>query len=126
MTQPINATGMDQADYLKIFMQELNYQDPLKPVDNKEFMAQMAQFSALQQAGETNDNLKSLLQMTSANQALSLLNRSVKTATASGNVKNIQISQDGVKLEIYNKTSGERFYASMNDITEVMGSIGSF
>ena len=38
---------------MKLFTQELTYQDPLKPIDNREFMAQMAQFSALQQAKET-------------------------------------------------------------------------
>ncbi|KTD26827.1 flagellar hook capping FlgD N-terminal domain-containing protein [Legionella israelensis] len=45
-----SSTSINQADYLKLFMQELTYQDPLKPVDNKEFMAQMAQFSMLQEA----------------------------------------------------------------------------
>ena len=27
MTDPVKATGVDQADYLKLFMQELTYQD---------------------------------------------------------------------------------------------------
>ena len=40
---PMQETGVNQTDYMKLFMQELTYQDPLKPVDNREFMAQMAQ-----------------------------------------------------------------------------------
>lgn len=79
MTDPINgSSGVSQADYLKLFMQELTYQDPLKPVDNKEFMAQMAQFSSLQEARTTNEHLTLLLGMTSGNQALSLLGKQVK------------------------------------------------
>ena len=76
--QPSAGTDVNQADYLKLFMQELTYQDPLKPIDNREFMAQMAQFSALQQAQTTNDSLSQLLGMTSANQSLMMLGKTVK------------------------------------------------
>ncbi|HRD70987.1 MAG TPA: flagellar hook capping FlgD N-terminal domain-containing protein [Legionella sp.] len=78
MTEPVDATGINQTDYMNLFMQELTYQDPLKPVDNREFMAQMAQFSSLQEAKSTNEHLTSLLGMTSANQCLNLLGKFVK------------------------------------------------
>lgn len=78
MTDPVNATGIEQADYLKLFMQELTYQDPLKPVDNREFMAQMAQFSALQEAKSSNEILVKLLGMTSGTQSLTLLGKQVR------------------------------------------------
>ncbi len=84
MTDPVNATGLDQADYLKLFMQELTYQDPLKPVDNREFMAQMAQFSSLQEARSTNEHLISLLGMTSGNQSLNLLGKKVRIKNVEG------------------------------------------
>ena len=77
MPDAINASGLNEADYLKLFMQELTYQDPLKPVDNREFMAQMAQFSALQEARTTNEHLSLLLGMTSGSQSLSLLGKKV-------------------------------------------------
>lgn len=78
MTDPINATDVGQADYMKLFMQELTYQDPLKPVDNREFMAQMAQFSALQQATTTNERLAELLWANYGNRSVSLLGKEVK------------------------------------------------
>ncbi|CEG57450.1 flagellar hook assembly protein FlgD [Legionella fallonii] len=84
MTEPVSATGIDQADYLKLFMQELTYQDPLKPVDNREFMAQMAQFSSLQEARTTNEHLIQLLGMTSGNQSLSLLGKKVRLKNVEG------------------------------------------
>jgi len=84
MTDPINTTDLNQTDYMKLFMQELSYQDPLKPVDNREFMVQMAQFSALQVAKSTNDNLVDLLGMTSANQSLNLLGKKVRINDVEG------------------------------------------
>ncbi|MCC5792155.1 MAG: hypothetical protein JJT82_06040 [Legionellaceae bacterium] len=102
MTDAIQASGMDQADYMKIFMQELTYQDPLKPVDNKEFMAQMAQFSALQQTTEMNHNLVELLKMTSSSQALTLLGHQVSFAEGRkfGKVIEVVFEQDIPKLKV--------------------------
>ena len=36
-------------DFLQVLTTQLTYQDPLKPLDNQEFMAQIAQFTTLQQ-----------------------------------------------------------------------------
>jgi len=93
---PTQETGINQADYLKLFMQELNYQDPLKPVDNKEFMAQMAQFSLLQESRNTNQLLGTLLGMTSANQSLMLLHKFVriKNSNEEGLVTTIEFSDN--------------------------------
>ena len=77
MTEPITSNGIEQADYLQLLMQELTYQDPLNPIDNREFMTQMAQFSLLQEERTTNEHLTQLLGMTSSNQGLSLLGKKV-------------------------------------------------
>jgi flagellar basal-body rod modification protein FlgD len=69
--------AISQTDYMQLFMQELTYQDPLKPVDNREFMAQMAQFSALQEARISNDYFMKLLGLTAATQGLMLLGKQV-------------------------------------------------
>ena len=43
-------------EFLDIFLTQLNYQDPLEPVDNQEFLAQLAQFSLLRVAISSDAN----------------------------------------------------------------------
>jgi len=45
--QPGSTLGKD--DFLKLFVTQLQNQDPMSPQDNSQFMAQMAQFSTLEQ-----------------------------------------------------------------------------
>ena len=54
------ASGMstlDQGDFLRLLTVQLQQQDPLAPVDNKDMLAQMAQVSALAGSAETNATL---------------------------------------------------------------------
>ena len=48
---------LDQRDFLLLLTTQLQQQDPLEPVDNKEMLAQMAQFSSLAGSAETNATL---------------------------------------------------------------------
>jgi len=56
---------LGQEDFLKLLMTQLQNQDPMEPMDNGEFMGQMAQFSTVQgvtEMGESIDGLVSIYQ----------------------------------------------------------------
>jgi flagellar basal-body rod modification protein FlgD len=57
-------------DFLKILTAQLNNQDPLKPVDNEEFVAQIAQFATLEQSRQLNEKIDNLLSVQSSVQSL--------------------------------------------------------
>lgn len=101
---------IDQEGFIKLFLSQLQFQDPLEPVDNREFLAQLAQFSNLEQSRQLSLNSESLLTMTSASQALTLLNRAVDVLQAggfsmAGTVKAVQFTNSGPELTV-ETTSG--------------------
>lgn len=78
------SSTIGQEDFLKILLTQLNYQDPLKPLDNQEFLAQMAQFSSLEQTRQLNDKIDSLLTIQSTGQSIGLLGKTVDVTTSTG------------------------------------------
>jgi flagellar basal-body rod modification protein FlgD len=86
-TAAVGATGASALgiqDFLRILTAQLNNQDPLKPMDNQEFVAQLAQFASLQQTQLVNEKLDSLLSTEAAMRSVGLLGRSVELNTPSG------------------------------------------
>ncbi len=81
---PANAV-VGQDDFLKILLTQLKFQDPLKPIDNQEFIAQLAQFSSLEFTRQQGEEIKALLTIQSASQSLSLMSRTVEVAADGAN-----------------------------------------
>lgn len=52
--------SLGQADFLKLLTTQLSQQDPLEPTDNKDMLAQMAQFSALAAQTESGATLEEI------------------------------------------------------------------
>ena len=75
---PTTDTRMNETDFMKLFTEELSYQDPLKPIDNREFMAQMAQFSLLQEARGQNELLMAIAAQNQRTHSLTLLGKTVQ------------------------------------------------
>lgn len=49
---------LGQADFIRLMTTQMKLQDPLEPVDNKEMIAQMAQFSSLAGIDQINQTLE--------------------------------------------------------------------
>jgi flagellar basal-body rod modification protein FlgD len=71
-------------DFLKILTSQLSFQDPLKPMDNQQFMAQMAQFTALEQSQQLNTKMDALLSTQASLQSVGLIGRTVDVTTQAG------------------------------------------
>lgn len=77
-----DALGKDA--FLKLLVTQLQHQDPLNPLDDKQFIAQLAQFSSLEQMNNISDGINSLVTKTSQQDMLSAVNYIGKEVTASG------------------------------------------
>lgn len=82
--QLLQNAGLGQDDFLRILLTELKFQDPLKAQDNKDFIAQLAQFSSLEINRQANDKADTLLTFQSATQAIGLIGKTVQVRAADG------------------------------------------
>jgi len=101
----LSQSNLSQNDFIKLFLTELTFQDPLEPINNREFLAQMAQFANLEQSRITNENSTNLVTMNATTQALGLLGRQVEVTTETGasvvgSVLAINLSSAGPLLTI--------------------------
>jgi flagellar basal-body rod modification protein FlgD len=97
---------LQQADFLKLLTAELKYQDPTKPMDNREFIAQMAQFSSLNETSAMNSKMGELVDSISKLHAIGLVGSEVeyvqpKTGyVSSGKVEAINLANGQVEIAI--------------------------
>lgn len=70
--------GLGKDDFMKILIAQLTHQDPTEPMKDTEFIAQMAQFSTLEQITNMSQDFGRLAGILSTSQALGLLGRTVE------------------------------------------------
>lgn len=92
LAQTSKTAGLSMDDLLKLLMTELTYQDPLKPVDNKEFLTQMAQFSSLDTTRQLNENIERLIGSQALNQTAGLLGRTIDALAEDGGILSGQVT----------------------------------
>lgn len=111
---------LGQDEFLKLMVTQLTNQDPLSPQDDKEFIAQMAQFSSV-------EGIKNLDTSLNKAQAASVIDRTVdaqvfsggQSTTISGVAKAVTYQTDGVHVLITTKTGDSDVLLS--DLTKVSG-----
>lgn len=96
-------------DFLNLLVTQLQYQDPMNPMDSADFTAQLAQFSSLEQLTNMSEQLEALASaQTDLNnsQAVSYIGRTVlangnATFIADGSAEPLQVELDDPAADVY-------------------------
>jgi flagellar basal-body rod modification protein FlgD len=115
--------GISETQFLQLLLTQLQFQDPLKPVDNTEFVAQLAQFSALQINQEMSGKMDTSLTIGAGQQAIGLLGKkvTVKSTSATGTVTAVTFTSAGdAQLSVTTTGSaGALNNLELSDVTQV-------
>lgn len=77
---------LDKDAFLKILVTQLQYQDPTQPMDDKQFISQMAQFSSLEQMNNMTTAMTSLSNVNMMAYGAQLLGNTVSYKDENGNL----------------------------------------
>ena len=83
--QQSRGANIDKNAFMLLLVTQFKYQDPLNPMDDKEFVSQMAQFSSLEQLINLNTSMTSLTDATNNQQMINATSYIGKQVTVSGN-----------------------------------------
>ena len=109
-----SSSGMGQKDFLTLFTTQLKCQDPLDPVKNEAFVAQLAQFSQLEATTGMSETLKAYVESMAGERMMSstnMIGKTVAVADAPAIIAGDKPAQgfvslpngaEGVKLQVYN------------------------
>lgn len=96
-------------EFLKLFVNQLKYQDPLKPMDSTEFTAQLAQFSSLEQLTNVSASMQqvaSLQQLANNASAAGLIGRNIKAFDGTaGKAMSVSVSNGTTLIKLDNGKS---------------------
>jgi flagellar basal-body rod modification protein FlgD len=105
-TDPATPT-VDYNQFLQLLISELKNQDPTSPMDPTQTVSQLATFSSVEQAVQTNSKLDALLTSSALSQADSVIGKTVTSAdgTVSGPVVSVQVASTGLTAFLQNGQS---------------------
>jgi flagellar basal-body rod modification protein FlgD len=82
----VKQSSLGQDEFLKILITQLSYQDPTAPMEDKEFIAQMAQFSSLEQMTNMGSEFAKLSGTLNMNSAIGLIGKNVTIASGENSI----------------------------------------
>ncbi|RKX91871.1 MAG: flagellar hook assembly protein FlgD [Spirochaetes bacterium] len=112
----VASRNLDKDDFLKILITQLSYQDPTKPLEDKEFISQMAQFSSLEQMTNMSNSFSNLSGMLVQSNALNLLGKNVEITTGETIIKGVVeeiTGRDHPQIKVNGK------YYDFNDVEKI-------
>jgi len=87
------AAGLGKDDFMQLLIAQLKNQDPMKPTDDTQFVAQLAQFSTLEATNKMSDALEELAGMQALGEAAALIGKQVSAKLTDGTVVTGTVSQ---------------------------------
>ncbi|EFL89478.1 flagellar hook assembly protein FlgD [Ahrensia sp. R2A130] len=96
--QAAQKAQVDYDSFLKLLVAELENQDPTKPMESSEFVAQLATFSGVEQSIQTNTKLDALLAGNVLGQAGTMIGRTVTAGDVTGLVDSVAIESGSASL----------------------------
>lgn len=112
---PVQTLGQD--DFLKLLVAQMSQQDPMNPQKDTEFIAQMAQFSALEQSKSMQQDMAALRANTLLGDVVQVADKNTKTGSNIGIVESVDIT-DGIAGLIVNDGTKSSHYA-LSDIRQI-------
>ena len=96
---------LNQDDFLKLLITQFSTQDPLDPVTDTAFISQMAEFTALENAKETQGEISQLRQQSANQEAIAMIGKQVNLVVGeeiniTGAVSEVLIDTDGPQLVV--------------------------
>lgn len=76
-------------DFLKLLLTQLSHQDPTSPMDNNEFIAQMAQFSSLEQINNMSASFAKMAALLNSSDAVNTIGKEVEVDVGDTTVKGV-------------------------------------
>ena len=97
-TTQTSKTAVDYQSFLKLLIAEMKNQDPTKPMDSTQYVAQLATFSQVEQSVQTNTKLDQIMQSSALSQADALIGRSITSADGktTGTVASVTLASSGL------------------------------
>ncbi|MFN7177123.1 MAG: flagellar hook assembly protein FlgD [Thermaurantiacus sp.] len=120
---PERRQSLGQEDFLTLLTAQLRNQNPLSPLDNEAFVAQLAQFSTVSGITEMNRSLERLLEIAGRGDAAGApqwLGRQVSGAGLSGTVTSVRFEPGGQLV----LTLDERVDIPLSAVSAVQGAKG--
>ena len=98
-------TSLNSQDFMKLLSVQFQHQDPMKPMEDTAFIAQMAQFSSLEQTSSMTAQLTSLSSAQNVTAANSYLGHQVtlddgQGGTATGQVTGVEMASGTPRLVV--------------------------
>ena len=110
---------LGQQDFLALMTQQLKNQDPLKPMDNGEFISQMAQFSTVTGISDMTKSIANLTDAFNSGQALqaaSMVGRTVLTEASAANFSGTKPVSGAVDLPYGTSSAVVRVYSNAGEL----------